>query len=196
MRVARDWQVGPCTVEDLSDQERFDPEAGIWEMVEGWPAMSLWHRASHSYLLDNLSAALRDAVRTAGLDAKVGNYRVAVPDSRRNSRIPDLVILDGAAAREARDTNALTVTGDDVLLAVEVVSAEDAARDHVEKVRDYARAGIGHYWIVDLDPTPGITLLRLEGDSYTLADKVEGDVDLSVTEPLPVTLNPHTLAND
>jgi Uma2 family endonuclease len=52
-------------------------------------------------------------------------------------------------------------------LAIEVVSpgAANEARDRDEKVRNYARRGIPHYWIAD--PATGlVTWLRLEEDGY------------------------------
>lgn len=48
---------------------------------------------------------------------------------------------------------------------VEIVSPDDPARDTVEKVADYAEAGIPEYWIVNpLDET--ITVLVLDGPAY------------------------------
>lgn len=50
-------------------------------------------------------------------------------------------------------------------LVVEIVSPDDPERDMVEKVADYAEAGIPEYWIVNLlDAT--ITVLRLDGAQF------------------------------
>lgn len=50
---------------------------------------------------------------------------------------------------------------------VEVVSTDDRRRDLVVKRREYARAGIPEYWIVDPDEQR-ITVLRLEGEAYAM----------------------------
>ena len=43
--------------------------------------------------------------------------------------------------------------------------AEDRERDYIYKRRDYARAGIPEYWIVD--PQEGVIIvLRLDGNEY------------------------------
>lgn len=54
-------------------------------------------------------------------------------------------------------------------LVVEVVSGakEDRKRDLVEKRRDYARAGIAEYWIVDPEEQR-VTVLRLAGKRYVV----------------------------
>ncbi len=54
-------------------------------------------------------------------------------------------------------------------LVMEVVSddPEGRRRDLVEKRRDYARAAIGEYWMVDPE-TRTITVLRLQGKKYAV----------------------------
>jgi len=54
-------------------------------------------------------------------------------------------------------------------LVMEVVSddEEDRQRDLVTKRREYARAGIAEYWIVD-PRTETITVLTLDGEVYRL----------------------------
>jgi Uma2 family endonuclease len=48
---------------------------------------------------------------------------------------------------------------------LEVVSPDDSKRDLVRKRREYARAGIPEYWIVN-PVTAQIRVLRLEGTAY------------------------------
>ncbi len=54
-------------------------------------------------------------------------------------------------------------------LAIEVVSAGDEARrrDYDDKRRDYAKAGVPEYWIVDPDEKK-ILVLVLEGESFQM----------------------------
>lgn len=76
-------------------------------------------------------------------------------------REPDLMVL--LDANDPRRQNRYWLGAD---LVVEVVSDDDPERDTVEKVADYAEAGIPEYWIINpLDET--ISVLTLAGDAYT-----------------------------
>lgn len=75
-------------------------------------------------------------------------------------REPDLLLLQHAD--DARAQNRYWLGAD---LVVEIVSADDPERDTVEKVADYAEAGIPEYWIVNpLDET--VTVLVLQEAAY------------------------------
>ena len=52
-------------------------------------------------------------------------------------------------------------------LAMEIVSDDDPNRDRVVKRREYAKAGIAEYWIVD-PQKDSITILVLKGSSYRI----------------------------
>jgi Uma2 family endonuclease len=56
----------------------------------------------------------------------------------------------------------------------EVVSPSTGALDRAKKMPHYARAGVGHVWLVD--PTPKtLELYRLDGDGWRLVATHEGD---------------------
>ncbi len=75
-------------------------------------------------------------------------------------REPDLLLLRSAA--DPRSQNRYWLGAD---LVLEIVSADDPERDTVEKVADYAEAGIPEYWIVNpLDES--VTVLVLDGAAY------------------------------
>jgi Uma2 family endonuclease len=75
-------------------------------------------------------------------------------------REPDLLLL--LHADDPRAQNRYWSGAD---LVLEVVSEDDPECDTVDKVHDYAGAGIPEYWIVNpLDQT--ITVLSLAGDGY------------------------------
>ena len=75
-------------------------------------------------------------------------------------REPDLcVLLDRADPRRGRKY----WSGADIV--VEIVSPDGTHRDYVEKRRDYARAGIPEYWIVD-PRRRSVRQLSLEGKRY------------------------------
>ena len=77
-------------------------------------------------------------------------------------REPDILLL--LSADDPRSANEFWHGAD---LVVEVVSPDKPERDTVEKVTDYAQAGIPEYWIVNpLIQT--ITVLRLEANGYVV----------------------------
>lgn len=95
-------------------------------------------------------------------------------------RIPDIVVADSAVV----DANPARLTGQDVRLAVEVLSAGTRRVDRVMKFAEYVEAGIQHYWIVDLDPP---TSLR----AFTLVDGVyEADGEFAGVQVLQVAGHP------
>src|SRR5262249_13393565 len=77
-------------------------------------------------------------------------------------------------------------TGADLVL--EVVSPDDPKRDLVRKRREYARAGIPEYWIVN-PATEQILVLRLAGSAY-----VEHGVFTRATQAASALLEDFTLA--
>ncbi len=112
----------------------------------------------HQLILAYLYRAFWAFLQTGGGIVLFAALRVQVrPDMFRE---PDLLLLVDANDVRAQDRHWL---GAD--LVVEVVSPDDPVRDTVEKVADYAEAGIPEYWIVNpLDDT--ITVLTLQGDAY------------------------------
>lgn len=94
-------------------------------------------------------------------DAISAPYRIRLRD--QTYREPDLVVylskhLDRFGERY----------GEGADLVIEVVSNDAASRtrDYEDKRRDYARAGISEYWIVD-PIEHQILVLQLEGEEYT-----------------------------
>jgi Uma2 family endonuclease len=93
-----------------------------------------------------------------------------------------LVLL---SATDARRSNRYW-TGADLVL--EVVSSDDPKRDLVRKRREYARAGIPEYWIVN-PATEQIIVLHLEGTAY-----VEHGIFTRGTQATSVLLEGFTVA--
>jgi Uma2 family endonuclease len=62
----------------------------------------------------------------------------------------------------------------------EVISPSTGALDRAKKMPHYARAGVGHVWLVD--PTPKtLELYRLDGDGWRLVATHEGDAVVRAT---------------
>jgi Uma2 family endonuclease len=195
MSVAHDWRLGPYTVDDLDDPVRFPPDEGTYEMRDGWVLMSPWHGLSHEIIIDNAKAALRSAIAGAGVKARVLTPRVATPDGTRNSRIPDIAVVDAAALAADMRADRKYLTGG-VLIAIEVVSPDRAAEDHIAKVADYARAGIDWYWLIDTDPDLTVTVLRLVGATYVQHAMAREGETLSLSEPFPVEIDVGALRDE
>jgi Uma2 family endonuclease len=88
---------------------------------------------------------------------KVFGSRVAFRLDDENSPEPDIAFVRASRLRHVR-RNRVDGPPD---LAVEIVSPESADRDYVHKRRQYQRAGVREYWIVD-EVTERVTLLRLD----------------------------------
>ena len=68
-------------------------------------------------------------------------------------------------------------------LVMEVVSPSNPARDRVKKRREYARAGVPEYWIVD-PLRKAITVLALKKDAYVVHGEF-GDGQVARSKLLP-----------
>lgn len=77
-------------------------------------------------------------------------------------RIPDVLVVHAEDYREA----ASQLTPDQVVLAVEVVSPGSETRDRETKPREYARAGIPHFWRIEINPTIEVHTFRLGDSGY------------------------------
>jgi Uma2 family endonuclease len=79
---------------------------------------------------------------------------------RRN---PDLM----AVRTEACHPDGSSFLPADIVLAIEVVSPGSRTRDRLHKPAEYAQAGIGHYWRVEIQPDLAVHTYRLgETRSY------------------------------
>ena len=122
--------------------------------LEGLPMPTKYHQAISRLLF----LALLALVERIGGDVFYAPLRIQIRPGK--FREPDLLLMLDKDDPRAQDRFWL---GAD--LVVEIVSEDNPERDTVEKVADYAEAGIPEYWIVNpLDAT--ITVLTLDGDAY------------------------------
>ncbi|MGL6234123.1 MAG: Uma2 family endonuclease [Segniliparus sp.] len=102
-------------------------------------------------------------------------------------RVPDLMVI----RREAFDRTKHSFEKSDVVLVVEFVSQGSRGRDVVKKRHEYAKAGIPHYWILDLDAAdPPARFLALELGADGQCHEQEGVSDgerIAVTDPFEVS---------
>ena len=114
------------------------PEHPRNEFVDGTAILMGDPHPDHSRAQLNLSIALKTTLR--GVEV---NPVVAVALPRNRVRVPDISVFGERPA-----TNPVTLTP---LLVVEVVSPSTRSEDLLRKSRDYARARIAQYWLVDPD---------------------------------------------
>ncbi len=122
--------------------------------IEVLPMPTTYHQAISKLLF----LAFLAVVQRIGGDIFYAPLRVQVRPGK--FREPDLLmVLDRG---DPRAQNLFWLGAD---LVVEIVSNDNPERDTVEKVADYAEAGIPEYWIVNpLDTT--VTVLTLMGGAY------------------------------
>jgi Uma2 family endonuclease len=112
----------------------------------------------HQMILRFVFLALMAFVEPRGGRVLFAALRLRIRDDK--FREPDILLVRDA--EDPRRQNRFWLGAD---LVVEVVSEDDPERDTVEKVGDYAEAGIPEYWIVNpQDET--ISVLALEDNQY------------------------------
>ena len=128
-------------------------------MLEFPPFPSLLHQL----IVGNLMIALLNHVREIGWGHVLFNTPVKL--APRLIRVPDIVCY-----RKHQIPNDLNAPLKGAELVVEVVSPgeESRHRDLIEKPRDYAKAKVAEYWIVDPESST-ITVLALNGANYEQA---------------------------
>ena len=90
-------------------------------------------------------------------------------------RVPDLVVVTAGVVPAGRRDAEVALRAADVLLAVEIHSRATRRTDSVIKYAEYADAGIGHYWMIDLRDGPSLTACHRAGEfGYADADPVRG----------------------
>jgi Uma2 family endonuclease len=99
-------------------------------------------------------------------------------------RAPDIVVVPTALL----DSGVTRFRAADVLLAVEIVSPGSGRTDRVMKLAEYAEAGIGHYWIIDLDSPASLTGYALVDGNYELMIESAGVVEVSSPAPMRIDL--------
>jgi Uma2 family endonuclease len=161
---------------------------GYTELEEGnlflSPSSSPRHMIASGRLLLQVQSQLPDelcAVQKVDIDVEL-----APADQPGVVRRPDLVVVDDKAIDRANSDGGL-LRASDVLVVVEIVSPGSRRLDHVVKRHEYADAGIGHYWIADLDEP--VTLLDCHlADPFGYADGGSITGTFTTTAPCPIRL--------
>lgn len=115
------------------------------------------------------------------------DLELAGPDEPGFVRRPDLVVVRSEARSKAYQSGEL-LAASDVVLAVEICSAESRRTDHVVKRAEYADAGIPRYWIVDIGHEVSITACHHPG-SFGYADGGVTVGTFATTDPFDLQLD-------
>ncbi|WP_433561212.1 Uma2 family endonuclease [Nocardia sp. CA-151230] len=174
---------GPYTVEDLHG---LPDEGKAHELVDG-RLIELSPSTRHDYLAKVLARIVERAAEDSGT-----NSYVQAPmeiSTLSGARKPDVAVMSAAAARNARDLGLSLYPGDDVQLAIEIVSRGSGSEreDRGRKAIEYARSGIDQYRLVDFDPHPRIQIRRLSGGVYGDPIILEETDVLEVSDPFPIS---------
>lgn len=161
---------------DLVTLEQWDAleldEARRWELVEGGIVMTLRPRPRHQVVSANLRQLIRAALPASLVVLQEVEITVEAhfPPTVRD---PDLVVVN----RDVVERNPSRVDASDVVVVIEIVSPGSRRTDLVTKTYEYAKAGIRHYWIVDLDAAPEERFLAhiLRAHTYQRVEVLAGD---------------------
>jgi Uma2 family endonuclease len=159
-----------------------------WELLEGnllmSPSPTPRHMIAvarlHSMVENQLPSGLR-AVPDVDLD-----LQLAPADQPGTSRRPDLVVVSEAELQRVENEGGLLRVAAAVLV-VEIISPGSKRTDTVIKRSEYADAGIGTYWIIDLERPTSLVAAHMAGEfGYQDSGEVTGVFDAS--QPFPIRL--------
>jgi Uma2 family endonuclease len=107
-------------------------------------------------------------------------------------RVPDLVVVTREAYLRV-DTEGGFLRAGECVLAVEIHSPGSYRTDQAIKHAEYADAGIGHYWMIDVAEGPALTACHL-GDPFGYVDEPPVTGTFTTQHPFPVRLDLAALA--
>lgn len=169
------------------------------EVVDGYVAYSEAPSPAHQTAarrLANLMEGFARAAMSSGHECLTVNTDVdlRLRDLPLLNRRPDLALYRCLADGEQ-------LRAQHALLVAEIVSPGSETTDTVDKFGEYAKAGIGHYWLIRLDRTGVSAIERYQldraTDSYrhvgTLMKEEPGDPP-ALASPIPMTVDWRALA--
>lgn len=174
----------PITADDLARLDVVN-DGRRYELVDGrievFPAAFYQHGRTVGRLIAHLGRTAPDGFEVS---PEVG---INLNSARTHHRVTDISVIDFVA-----DPHAHIATPP--VLAIEVLSAGTAIKDHNTKRDEYARFGIPAYWIVSPDPDdPSITEYLLYDRTYRETSRVTGTQVLRTEVPFPVSVVPYWL---
>lgn len=136
----------------------------------------------HTLVQEDLTFALKLAIRAAGLPWRVGTEG-SVSFGEGFDPMPDIVVFDPALLRDPQGM----INPEAVKLIVEV--ADSSLEDDLgEKRDDYARFGLAEYWVADVNGRTVHMDADPKGGAFASTKKV------SLAEPLAMLTHPAVIA--
>jgi Uma2 family endonuclease len=188
LHTASPWPEPPkagYTVDDLYNLPDLPPHT---ELIDGSLAFVSPQRRFRSLAIDLLVGGLR---RTVPEELRV-RREMSVLLTRGTVPEPDVSVVRAEAEAHADHTQT-RYEAKHVVLVVEVVSPDSVERDRDTKPHKYARAGIPHFWRVEMTGDEGHPVAHVyELDTTTMAYVVTGihhnDLKLSVPFDIDIDL--------
>jgi Uma2 family endonuclease len=149
------------------------------ELIDGMLVVSPAPTPTHQRFLQWLQLAL-DAAVPAGMELLPGVN--VVLNGRRRLLIPDLVVTN------VPGHTSVYFTGDQIVLAAEILSPSSRSYDRLLKRQLYAEAGVPYYLVVDpAGVVPSAVVMRLTGAGYCEQES-SSDGLLSMRQPFPAVV--------
>lgn len=146
------WPIPPAEGWTADDLDRIPGLPPHTELIDGSLVFTSAQTRFHSRTMRLLDNALL-AQTPAHLDV---DRKMAVRLDQRNRPEPDIVVFSAEAVTGPNQT---WYEPEDIVLAVEVVSADSRERDREAKPRKYAAAGVLHFWRVEQDADKGLPVV-------------------------------------
>lgn len=157
------------------------PEHLVAEIIDGELITSPRPASPHGWAATAISQDLAGFSRRPNQPGGPGGWWIIVEPELHLD--PDVVVPDLGAWRQARmpyvpNVPYFTLAPDWVC---EIISPRTGRLDRSRKMAIYARAGVGHFWIVD-PSTRTVEVYRLDGDRWIVVTTYGGD-DIARPEP-------------
>ena len=133
-----------------------------YELVNGELKLMPTASGFHALVLHFVFTILEQEIGKLKQQWKVMPGTVGIRTAKRKSRIPDLVILSEEQCQEVRKMST-AVLENPPLLAIEIVSPNNADDDYRYKRSEYAVREIPEYWIIDPETEKILILLLVSG---------------------------------
>jgi Uma2 family endonuclease len=160
-----------------------------YELQDGHVVMSAKPIPDHQHAVFELGVQLRSQVpEHLKLLLEVDVDMDLVPPTQPGTvRAPDLVVVTHEAFLRVRHEGGF-LRAAECVLAIEVHSTTARRTDQVIKHGEYADAGIGHYWMVDLLGGPALTACHL-GGAFGYVDEPPVTSTFTTQHPFPARLD-------
>jgi Uma2 family endonuclease len=159
-----------------------------YELVNGELKLMPTASGFHALILVFIYDMLKAEINRLQQQWKVMPANVGVRTAKNKSRIPDLIILSEEQCQEIRNMT-IAVIESPPLLAIEIVSPNNADDDYRYKRSEYAVREIPEYWIIDPQKKKVSVLLLVSGFYEVTELSEEQEIKSNLFPELKLTVN-------